>query len=48
LEEEFDIDKYCPTRSEISKNSSHSSLDGDLSLKELQSIIEEAEQKTSD
>lgn len=35
LEEEFDIDRYCPTRSEISKNSSFGSFDGEISLKEL-------------
>jgi hypothetical protein len=41
LEEEFDIERYCPTTSisSASMNSSQSSLDSDCSQKQLQSIL---------
>jgi len=41
LDEEFDIARYCPTISisSASLNSSQSSLDSELSQKELQSIL---------
>ena len=36
LEEEFDISRYCPTTSVLSKNSSNESLDSSFSIKDLQ------------
>ncbi|CDW85914.1 inositol hexakisphosphate kinase 3 [Stylonychia lemnae] len=44
LEEEFDISRYCPTTSVLSKSSSSSSIDSSFSIKDLQQLLEDESQ----